>query len=76
MFFLHATAKNGSSDIKGIAFDQSYIPVEHSDSFRINIDIADMHRLTDKILDVRNEFQNTHVPIIEIVCVSSPPYYI
>ena len=35
-----------------------------------------MHRLTARILDVSNAFQNTNVPINERVCVSPPPYYI
>ena len=35
-----------------------------------------MHRLTAMILDVSNAFQNTTVPIHEIVCVSLPPYYL
>ena len=38
--------------------------------------IADMHRLTTRVLDVSNAFQNTYVPIHEIVCVSPPPYYL
>ena len=37
---------NGSSQIKGIDFDQSYSPVAHADSLIINIDIADMYSLT------------------------------
>ena len=61
------------SQIKGIDFDQSYSPVAYADSFRTNIDIASMHRLTDRILDVSNAFQNTNVPIH---FVSPPPYYI
>ena len=48
----------------------------HADSFRINIAIAYMHRLTARILDVINAFQNTNVPIHERVCVSPPPYYL
>ena len=48
----------------------------HADSFRINIDIAYMHRLTARILDVSNAFQNKNVHIHEIVCVSPPPYYL
>ena len=48
----------------------------HADSFRINISIAYIHRLTASILDVSNAFQNTNVPIHEIVCVSPPPYYL
>ena len=48
----------------------------HADSFRINIAIASMHRLTNRILDVSNAFQNTNVPIHEIVCVIPPPYYL
>ena len=35
-----------------------------------------MHRLTARVLYVSNLFQNTNVPIHEIVCVSPPPYYI
>ena len=35
-----------------------------------------MHRLTARILDVSNAFQNTNVPIHERVCVSPPPYYL
>ena len=48
----------------------------HADLFRINIDIASMHRITARILDVSNAFQNTNVPIHEIFCVSPPPYYL
>ena len=35
-----------------------------------------MHRLTSRVLDVNNTFQNTNVPIREIVFVSPPPYYL
>ena len=48
----------GSSHIQGIDFDQSYIPVAHSDYLRINIVIAEMHRLTASILYVSNALQN------------------
>ena len=48
----------------------------HAESFRINISIVAMHRLTAGILDFSNAFHNTNVPIHEIVCVSPPPYYI
>ena len=48
----------------------------HADSFIINIAIASMHILTARILYVINTFQNTNVPIHEIVCVSPPPYYL
>ena len=48
----------------------------HADSLIINIATMAMHRLTARILDVSNVFQNTHVSINEIVCVSSPPYYL
>ena len=67
---------NKSSQIKVIDFDQSYSPVANADSFRINISIASMHRLTARILDVSNVFQNTNVPVHERVCVSTPPYYL
>ena len=62
--------------MKGIDFDQSYSPVANTDSFRINIGIASMHRLTARVLDVSNAFKNTNFPIHEIVCVSPHPYYI
>ena len=68
-FFL-CHSENGSYRIQCIGFDHSYSPVAHSDSFRINIAIADMHRLTARIFDVSNVFQNTNFPIHEIVCVS------
>ena len=48
----------------------------HACSFRINIDIVDMHIVNSSILDVSDAFQNKNVPIYEIVCFSSPPYYL
>ena len=54
---------NGSSQIKGIGFDQSYSPVAHADSLRMNIAIASIHILTARILDVSHAFQNTNFPI-------------
>ena len=63
--FFARPCENESSQIKGIYFDQSYIPVTHADSFRINIDIASIHILTARILDVSNAFQNTNFPIHE-----------
>ena len=74
--FVEWHCANGNSQIKGIDFDQSYSPVAHADSFRINIAIIYMHRLTSRVLDVSNAFQNTNLPIHEIVCVISPPYYL
>ena len=56
-FVVHNFA-NGCYQIKGIYFYQSYIPMAHADSFRINIAIVDRHRLTASILDVSNAFQN------------------
>ena len=76
MEFVSRHCANGISQIIGIDFDQSYSPVEHADSFRINISIADMHRLTSRILDVSNEFRNKNVTIHERVCISQPPYYL
>ena len=48
----------------------------HADSLRTKISIAAMHRITDTIIYVSNEFQNTNVPIREIVCVGPLPYYL
>ena len=67
---------NGSSQIQGIGFDQSYNPVAYSDSLRIYISVTDMHRLTSKMLDVSRDFQNKNVPIHERVCVIPPPNYL
>ena len=46
----------------------------HTNSFIINIYIADMHRLTYRILDISNEFHDKNVPIHERFCVSIPTY--
>ena len=48
----------------------------HSDSLRINIDLADMHRITARILDASKSFQNKNFPIHERVCVNPPAYYL
>ena len=74
--FVARHCENWSSQIKGIYFDQSYSPVKHADSFRINVAIAYMHIIAARILDVSNAFQNTNAPIHEIVCVSPPHYYL
>ena len=66
----------GSSKIKGIDFDHSYSPVAHGVSFKIDISIVDIHRLTSRILDVSNTSQNTNVPIYGRVCVSPTPHYL
>ena len=60
----------------GYRFYQSYSTVSHADSLIINISIAVMNKLTARILDVSNAFQNTNVSIYERVCVSPPPYYL
>ena len=67
---------NMSSHIQGINFDKSYSPVSRAEFFRINISIADMHRLTYRVLVVRNVFWNTNDPINERVYVSQLPYYL
>ena len=74
--FFALNSEKESSHIKSIDFDQSWSPVEHADSFRTNIAIAAMHRLTDRILDISNVFQNTNPPIHERVYVSPPNYYL
>ena len=57
--------ENGSSNIKGIDFDQSYISLEHSDYFRTIIAISDMHRLTGNILDVSNTLNNKMLSLMK-----------
>ena len=47
----------------------------HDDSFRINIAIADMHRLTARILYFNNAFNNMNVPINKRICFSPQTYY-
>ena len=55
--FVARPFKNGSSQIQGIDFDQSYSPVAHVNSFKTKISIAAMHRLlSDRILGVSNAF--------------------
>ena len=67
---------NGSSQVKGIYFDQSYSPVKYSDSFIIKIYIVPMHIFTTRILDDSNAFQKKSFPIYERVCVITPPCYL
>ena len=74
--FVVRQCENRNYHIQDIDFDQSYSPVAHSDSFRINIAIAATHRINVRILDVSNVFPNRNFPIHERVCVSTPPYYI
>ena len=50
--FVARQFSNGSYQNKGIYIDQSYSPVAHADSFRINIAIAAMHIITSSILYV------------------------
>ena len=76
MEFLLHDGSNGSSHIKGIGFGQSYITVAHTYSFRINIAITAMHRITVSILYVSNACHNTNVPVHERLCFSPPPYYL
>ena len=74
--FVACHCANMSSQIEGIDFDQPYSPIAHADSFRINISIADMYRLTARILDVSNEFKNKFFPFHERGCVNPTHYYI
>ena len=74
--FVARHCANMSYHIKGIDFDQSYSPMAHADSFRININIMDIHKLTARILDVSDAFQNKTFLVHERVCVSPPPYYL
>ena len=48
----------------------------YAESLRINISIAAMYKLNDRILDVSNAFQNANITIHERVCVSTSPYYL
>ena len=48
----------------------------HAESFRINIYIAAIQRLTARILDANNDLYNTNVPIHERVCVGPSLYYL
>ena len=70
------TFANRSYHIQGIDIDQYYIPVAHADLFHINISIVAMNRITARILDVINAFQNNNITINERVCVILPPYYL
>ena len=48
----------------------------HTDSFIINIAIADIHRLTAINLYVSNAFQNINFLIHKRVCIIPPTYYL
>ena len=52
--FVARQFENGSYHIKGIDFDESYIPVANADSFIIKFSITSMHRLTATVLYVSN----------------------
>ena len=67
---------NEGSQIQGTDFDQSYMPVDHANYFRINIYIMDIHRLTARIFDVSNGFQNINITIYKRVCVIPLPNYL
>ena len=49
--FVSRHCANGKFQIQGIGFYQYYSPGGNKNSSQINIDIADIHRLTDIILD-------------------------
>ena len=66
--------ENGSYTIQVVDINHPYSTVTHYDYLRINITIMDIHILTARIWDVRNDFQNKHFHINKIVCVSLPPY--
>ena len=51
------------SKIQDVEYDKSYSSVSHADSFRINIDLTDMNRITDRIMDISNGLHNINVPI-------------
>ena len=74
--FVAFHCKNSRSLIHFVYFDQSYSPILHDDSFIINISIADFNGPTAMIFDVSNAFYNNNVTIHEILCFSSPPYYL
>ena len=56
MYFFARHFENRSSHIQNTYFYQYYIPVAHAESFRINISITAVHRITARILDAGNLF--------------------
>ena len=73
---LHTTLQMGVIRLKVLILFNHTDLVAHTDSFRINISIAAMHRLTPRILYLSHAFQNTNVPIYVRVCVIPQPYYL
>ena len=67
---------NGSSQIQGVDFDQSYRTVTHYYPFTINIYISALHNLDANIVDVINYSHNKKYLIHEIFCDSPLPYYL
>ena len=55
-------SENDSSQVQVFDFDQSYIPVAHTDYLRTKIAIVAMHRLTVSVLDFSNDFHDTNAP--------------
>ena len=68
---LHATVQMGVLRLKVVILINHTVQwhiLTHSESTLLS-------QLTARILDVNSVFQNTNVPIHEIFCVSTPPYY-
>ena len=63
--FVAYYCENGSSQIKGIDFYQSYSPLACADSFIINIAIAAMHRLTYRVLMVAMHYRIKMFPFMK-----------
>ena len=63
--FVASQFANGGSQIQGVDFDNSYIPVTRDESFIINIAIVAMHGFTASIFYVNNYFQNKMYPLIK-----------
>ena len=65
---------NCSYNIQVVDINHFYSPVANDEYLRINITITNIYRLTARIWDVSNDFQNKHFCINEKVCFSLPPY--
>ena len=67
---------NGSTQIKGLDYKESYAPIAVIDSIRVCIAISADLCLIIFIIDVSNAFQNTPVNINERIHLYLPPYYL
>ena len=67
---------NGSVQVKGVDFFNSYAAIVTSDSIRVCVAFGASMNMNTYSLDIGNAFQNTLVPLLQRIYVRCPPFYI